>query len=126
MDTSSDSDSSSSGNDNKTWVIVDGSSEGLAKVLQMVIRNQMEMSHSMQRLLSEISSTLESVQGAMRDMCTHIESGNVNVRLLKDEVGVLQEKLVKLEDRVCERDVRAVNRNIRSGVPFAFTVHKTF
>lgn len=89
-----------------SMILMDGDRtvDALFDAMQMVVRNQQTLSHSLQGLLSEVTRKL----GA-----------------LEQRVDALQQQLSVMESSIVERDLRAQNRKIRMHDAFTFTAAKS-
>lgn len=93
--------------------------------LESVVKSQAELARCMQQHLSDIDSKLESLSLGLQTLAVHIESGNINTRMLTREVQKLQELVVSVENKVVEKSVRDVNKKLRTHQPFVFNSQKT-
>lgn len=115
-------------NDDAKWTVVEVDpperKENETVTLESLLQSQAELALSMQQLLSGIHVKLESLSIGLQMLAVHVESGNINTRMLAGEVQKLQQLIESVENKVVERSVRDVNKKLRSHQPFVFNSQK--
>lgn len=95
------------------WILVDGEQtvDNLVDDMHRMVTNQQHMSHTLQKLLSEVVQRLDQTQQAVGKLAVQVER--------------LGRKIEAMEDAVVERDARTQNRKIRMHDAFTFTAAKS-
>lgn len=113
--------------DDAKWTVVEVDAPATTKTvatLESLQQGQAELALSMQQLLSGMHVKLEALSLGLQTLAVHVESGNINTRVLASEVQKLQQLVTSVEDKVVEKSVRDVNKKLRSHQSFVFNSQK--